>query len=147
MGAQQVGFAPMPAVALVLSRYDRATLGSFIEVAIGLMDVADGDENIEPNGDEQDCSGAAEEDTPEIDTLARGFGNPEDAEEDDEDCGTDEGEPDYRHRRRHRRGQGGAGCSISDQDFGAEEIGEQEYGTTATYGIDQTKGPFRPQAH
>ena len=41
-------------------------------------------------------------------------GVPEDAEDDDQDCGHDEGEPDYR-KRRNRPGDG-PGCSISDTD-------------------------------
>ena len=60
MGAQQIGFAPMPAVALILSRFDRAQLGSFVEIAIELMDVAQGDTDLEPEVTEQD-------DEPEID--------------------------------------------------------------------------------
>ena len=48
MGAQHIGFAPMPAVALILSRFDRAQLGSFVEIAIELMDVAQGDTDLEP---------------------------------------------------------------------------------------------------
>jgi hypothetical protein len=68
----------MPAVARILSRYDRQKVEAFIAVAIDLLDVLDGDENaepatwadchiaresetglpddIEPNGDEQDVS-------------------------------------------------------------------------------------------
>lgn len=95
MGAQQIGFAPLPAVALILSRFDRVQLGSFVEVAIELMDVADGDFDAEPSGDELDGSGAAEEDTPQLNSMVQYFGNPEDAEEDDHSGGNaeDEGEP------------------------------------------------------
>lgn len=39
---------PMPAVALILSRYDRQKLANFIEVAIGLLDTMDGDTDAEP---------------------------------------------------------------------------------------------------
>jgi hypothetical protein len=39
---------PMPAVARVLARYDRAQLAGFIEVAVGLLDVLDGDPDGEP---------------------------------------------------------------------------------------------------
>ena len=69
MGAQQIGFAPMPAVALILSRFDRAQLGSFVEIAIELMDVAQGDTDLEPEVTEQD-------DEPELDD--HGGGNVED---------------------------------------------------------------------
>lgn len=44
---QQIGFPPMPAVAAILSRYDRNQLAMFITVAIDLMDLADGDPDVE----------------------------------------------------------------------------------------------------
>lgn len=47
-------FAPMPAVMRTLSRFDRQSLEGFITVAIGLLDVVDGDADIELNGDETD---------------------------------------------------------------------------------------------
>lgn len=47
-------FAPMPAVMRTLSRFDRASLEGFIAVAIGLLDVVDGDPDAELNGDETD---------------------------------------------------------------------------------------------
>ena len=75
MGAQHIGFAPMPAVALILSRFDRAQLGSFVEIAIELMDVAQGDTDLEPEVTEQD-------DEPEVDDEPEqddhGGGNVED---------------------------------------------------------------------
>lgn len=147
MGAQQIGFVPMPAVALILSRYDRAKLGSFIEIAIELMDVADGDFDAETGGDDLDGSGAAEEDTPQLNSMIEYFGNPEDAEEDSEDCSHDEGEPDYHKRRRHCRNEGGPGCAISDSDYGGEEPGEPDNGVEhPIYGINQATGPLSPYA-
>ncbi|AEG50768.1 hypothetical protein Sphch_3153 [Sphingobium chlorophenolicum L-1] len=56
MSARDHG-TPMPAVSAILSRYDRETLAAFITVAIDLMDAADGDPDIEPNGDEDDDPG------------------------------------------------------------------------------------------
>jgi len=47
-------FAPMPAVMRTLAQFDRTSLEGFISVAIGLLDVLDGDQDIELNGDEQD---------------------------------------------------------------------------------------------
>ena len=44
--------APPPAVMRVLSRFDRAQIEGFVEVAIGLMDLADPDPDAEPDGDE-----------------------------------------------------------------------------------------------
>lgn len=54
---------PTPAspVERILSRFDRDKLSGFIEVAIGLLDFADGDPDFEPNGDELDAN-AAEDD-------------------------------------------------------------------------------------
>ena len=75
MGAQHIGFAPMPAVALILSRFDRAQLGSFIEIAIELMDVAQGDTDLEPEVTEQDDEPEID-DEPELDD--HGGGNVED---------------------------------------------------------------------
>ena len=75
MGAQHIGFAPMPAVALILSRFDRAQLGSFVEIAIELMDVAQGDTDLEPEVTEQDDEPEID-DEPELDD--HGGGNVED---------------------------------------------------------------------
>ena len=75
MGAQQIGFAPMPAIALILSRFDRVQLGSFVEIAIELMDVAQGDTDLEPEVIEQDDEPEID-DEPELDD--HGGGNVED---------------------------------------------------------------------
>ena len=75
MGAQHIGFAPMPAVALILSRFDRTQLGSFVEIAIELMDVAQGDTDLEPEVTEQDDEPEID-DEPELDD--HGGGNVED---------------------------------------------------------------------
>ena len=75
MGAQHIGFAPMPAVALILSRFDRAQLGSFVEIAIELMDVAQGDTDLEPETTGQDDEPEID-DEPELDD--HGGGNVED---------------------------------------------------------------------
>ena len=48
---------PMPAVARILARYDRPALEGFISVAIGLLDVIDGDCDVELNGDEAEFNG------------------------------------------------------------------------------------------
>lgn len=44
-------FPPMPAVARILSRFDRAQLEGFISVAIDLADALDGDADLEPEED------------------------------------------------------------------------------------------------
>lgn len=51
----------MPAVARILSQFDRPKLEGFITVAIGLLDVLDGDPDIETNGDELDGTNAEDE--------------------------------------------------------------------------------------
>lgn len=52
--------APPAAITRVLSRFDRDQLAGFITVAIDLLDLSDGDNDIEANGDELD--GTASED-------------------------------------------------------------------------------------
>ena len=41
--APVIGFAPMPAVARVLAGFQRDQLANFIEVALGLLDIAEPD--------------------------------------------------------------------------------------------------------
>ena len=54
--------APMPAVARILSRFDRPALESFLSVAIELLGVMDGDpDDSEAVGDEVDGNGAEDE--------------------------------------------------------------------------------------
>jgi len=45
----------------VLAAFDRNQLAGFIEVAIGLLDLADGDPDLEPNGDELDGTGGEDD--------------------------------------------------------------------------------------
>ena len=47
VAAGQIGFAPMPAVTRILSRFDRRKLGGFVEIAIELMNLEDGDPDLE----------------------------------------------------------------------------------------------------
>jgi hypothetical protein len=62
MGIQQrIDNAPMPAVAAILSRFDREALAAFVTVAIDLMDLADGNPDAEPNGDELDGTSAEDD--------------------------------------------------------------------------------------
>lgn len=58
---QQMGAVPMPAVTAILSRYDRSQLEAFISFAIDLIDLADGDSDLEANGDEHDGNNAEDE--------------------------------------------------------------------------------------
>ena len=52
---------PMPAVARILGRYDRSQVEAFIAVAIDLLDVFDGEPDVELNGDEADNTNAEDE--------------------------------------------------------------------------------------
>ena len=56
---------PMPAVARILSRYDRPKMEACIAVALDLLDVLDGDADAELNGDEADGSGAEDDFCPQ----------------------------------------------------------------------------------
>lgn len=47
-------FTPVPSLGLVFSSRDRKALAAFVEAAINLMDVLDGDDDLELNGDEAD---------------------------------------------------------------------------------------------
>ncbi|WP_150291666.1 hypothetical protein [Sphingobium estronivorans] len=53
--------APPAAISRILSRYSRDELSGFIEIAIGLLDLADGDPDLEPDGDERDGSGGEDD--------------------------------------------------------------------------------------
>ena len=73
---------PMPAVTRILSQFDRDKLASFIEVAIGLLDLAEGDTDIED--DNEDCCPAFDDyaatETPRSDDGSAG--DPDDTEDD-----------------------------------------------------------------
>ena len=47
-------FPPIPAVARILSRHDRSNLAAFVTVAIDLLDVLDGDPDLEDATDLED---------------------------------------------------------------------------------------------
>jgi len=55
---------PMPAVARILSRYDRKQLEAFLSVAIDLLDTLDGDENVEDSDVSEDDDPREEDDPP-----------------------------------------------------------------------------------
>lgn len=48
------GMAPVAPVLRLLGDFDRKKLEAFIEIGVALLDVYDGDPDIEANGDEQD---------------------------------------------------------------------------------------------
>ena len=130
---QQIGFAPMPAVAKILSRYDRSQLEDFISVAIGLLDVADGDPDLETDDSDYEPDDDAKGDPSwtEWHTRGRRKADPgihdrhgrsmhEDAEDDDPAGEYDEDAYTGTRPRGH-----GPGCIISDSDIehdGREEV-------------------------
>ncbi|MDE2301702.1 MAG: hypothetical protein KGK11_04000 [Sphingomonadales bacterium] len=127
----------MPAVARILSRFDRPALESFLAVALDLLDVLDapGDPDepafavpcsdgqpgdpcdTELAGDDADISWPEWQTRGRRKLTAGGYEMPgasslaanEDAEDDDPDHGLDEGEPDFARYRGE-----GPGCPISD---------------------------------
>lgn len=84
---------PMPAVARILSRFDRVQLHGFIAVAIDLADALDGDIDLE----EDDPSGQCDDDGINTDLSAQwacGAGcelSDPDSSVDDRGCDPDEG--------------------------------------------------------
>lgn len=85
---------PMPAVARILSRFDRHHLAAFIAVAIDLLDTLDGDNDSEDSGDETD-NDQSEEDFLDYSRFGNGpgcdVGDP-DAEHDGRENGDDAGD-------------------------------------------------------
>ena len=174
MGAhQQIGTAPMPAVARILARFDRPTLEAFLTVAVDLLDTLDSDpdaeqstwpeeiearehdaslpEDSEAIGDEQDTAYIEWHTKPgnrrkgQAETIA--------GEEDDETVGAeDDFAPSGGCFTLGRGWPAGAGCPIGDPDEGIDDKGhddlnddrEEEHSCLPAYGIDQTKGPLPP---
>lgn len=88
-----------------------------------------GDPDFEDDVDEHKGDELGDTSAPEWISLGRFKGRDpsgslphEDDEDDDSDTGGDEAEPNFAKPPRAY----GAGCEISDTDFGAEEAGEQE---------------------
>lgn len=50
------GMAPAAPLMRMLARYDRAKVEAFVEISISLLDLMDGDPDVELNGDETDHS-------------------------------------------------------------------------------------------
>jgi hypothetical protein len=78
--------APPAAITRILSRFDRDQLAGFIAVAIDLLDAADGDSDIEPNGDELDGSRAEDDFIRHIELGGPGCPFSDPAEDDDAAC-------------------------------------------------------------
>lgn len=101
---------PPAAVSRILAQFQRDQLAGFIEVAIGLLDVADGDSDTEANGDELDGNPAEDE---FAQMVSDGPGCPisDPAGQCDEDgINTGSGQ--------RMPVDTGSGCVLSDDDFG-----------------------------
>lgn len=163
-------FPPMPAVARILSRYDRSKVEAFIEVAIGLLDTLDrpldpdepdfsprsdgapGDaDDVEPDGD--DCGDCAWSEWDRrhatgkragVEAVAmENCGRTEDDEDDDPSGVCDEDGINTEFAATRSRAPG---CSISDPDHGQDDLGEEQREEQAfpAYGVDQTQ-PLEPE--
>lgn len=80
---------PMPAVARILARYDRASLESFLSVAIDLLDTMDGDPDFEEDDPPEDSDVdrcPAHDDDPAFWASDNEPGDPDDREDSDQDC-------------------------------------------------------------
>lgn len=112
---QQIGFAPMPAVAAILSRYERAQIAGFIEIAIGLLDVMDGDADLEAD----DRGG---------ETLAvpEGLDEPEEDDSVDPDLEETDTEDAFWLSPNARSAWDGPGCKISDAGGAGEGEDDEE---------------------
>ena len=81
-------YPPMPAVARILSRFDRTQLHGFISIAIELADAFDGDDDLEENGDETDGNMAEDESCRSFELIVSGPGcTIADAAEEDDPSG------------------------------------------------------------
>lgn len=141
-------FTPIPpaAVSRVLATFDRDQLAGFIAVAIDLLDLADGDTELE----ETDT-----EDAFELSWIARGYdtgpgcpiadaGGAAEREDDEEDDDSGQCTEDEISAGDRRFGTRGPGCVISDEG-GCEHDGTEPRDycpLPPRYGDDQSKGPI-----
>lgn len=104
MSTPDIGLPPMPAVTRILSQFQPEQLASFVEVAIGLLDLADGDPELEDNGDAELIGDEQDAAYTEFHTRGRHkhtaggtepFDRHEDAEVDDEPEVDDEAEDSF----------------------------------------------------
>lgn len=129
---QHIGFPPMPAVAAILSRYDRQQLEAFVTVAIDLLDVADGD----PDAEVEDPAG---ETVPVIDDPDV----PPEEDERDPDLEETDCEDSFVLSSSALHWADGAGCSISDPG-GCEHDGREVTGAEDDCMVHQYAGPGCP---
>ena len=75
MGALDRIPVPPAAVSRVLARFDRPALEGFIAVALDLLDLADGDADLEETGDEQDGDFSEDDPAPRFAEISNGPGD------------------------------------------------------------------------
>lgn len=168
-GLRELVHTPIVKVARALAHFDREQLGIAIEVMVAMLDVAEGDSDLEDATNLEDDHvlspsaerlaskgpGCAVSDAPdpsvtEWHTRGRhklhdgltgkdGWRLGEDDEDDDPDHGLDEGEPNFVSLR-VPRGED-PGCHISDpgEECGDTDRDEGASGLTPEWGIDQRK--------
>lgn len=122
---------PMPAVARILSRFDRQQLEGFIAVAIDLADAMDGDPEAEGSSWAEDIRARTNSHLPD-DCEADSDDEDDDPQGQCDEDGINTAYGDLKYRA-------GAGCQISDpggDPFDDREPDESPY--TASYGIDQS---------
>ena len=92
-------FPPMPAVSRVMAQFDRSQVEAFVEVAIAVMDLFDGDADLEPETDRGVDDDGEQATWPTNSSQASNGANcmawdNDDAEDDDPDHEHDGREPD-----------------------------------------------------
>lgn len=122
---------PMPAVARILSRFDRRQLEGFIAVAIDIADALDGDPEAEGASWTEDMRAEASLHLPD-DCEANGDEEDDDPQGQCDEDGINTAYGDLKYRA-------GAGCAISDP--GGDTFDDREEGELflPSYGVDQSK--------
>ena len=126
----------------VLSTFDREQLSGFIEVALALLDLADGDPDLEPNGDELDGTAGEDDFYPHSNWLAQPgcpISDPDACSASDDDAARSDSD-----------GRPGDPEDGEDDDPGGDpcDQGEPEEGVLGRplYGVDQTLPPANEAA-
>ncbi len=106
---------PPAAIMRVLSRYDRPRLAAFVTVAIDLLDILDGDADLEPNGDDEpngDEQDASYVEWPCLHHRQRSKPNVTLGQEDDEQDDWDEDSHDQEYVEEREEGEDNDVCDV-----------------------------------
>ena len=104
-------FPPMPAVARILAQFQPDQLASFIEVAIGLLDVTDGDPDAENATDLEDDFA--------VSPRAQGYGDGPGCE-----IGDGRGDQAYVEWTSHRAARSSPACILAGQEDAEQDDGD-----------------------